>query len=147
MYLIAMYPAANPMEISVTGRQGPDLWLPPVPVGHFLPHDLMHAAVERSLGLDDGFWGAVARGAAFGDAAPGGNGGGKKALSRGGSGAMDAEIKVNAAYRAWRGLPPRDGRASDLLSEEELFRACKAIEAAAEQWENTREGESLVWNW
>jgi hypothetical protein len=31
--------------------------------GDRLPHDLCHLVVERDLGIDDGFWGLVARGA------------------------------------------------------------------------------------
>jgi hypothetical protein len=142
----------NRCEISVSGREGPDLRLPPVPVGHFLPHDLMHAAVEGTLELDDGFWGTVARGAAldgnaFAEVGQNGKAAVKKALSEGAGGVMEAEIKVNAAYRAWRGLPPRPGRSPDPLSEEELTRACRALEAAAERWENTPEGQALVWLW
>jgi len=60
---------------------------------------------------------------------------------------MEAEIKVNAAYRAWRGLPPRNGRVSEPLGEEELLRACRAVDEAAELWKNTPEGESVVWHW
>lgn len=142
----------NRCEITVTGRRGPDLRLPPVRVGHALPHDLMHAAVEQSLGLDDGFWGAIERGAALdgasaGEAWRGGNGKGKPVPARGGNGAMEAEIKVNAAYRAWRGLPPRNGRTPAPMSEEELTRACAAIEEAAESWQSTPEGGSLIWHW
>jgi hypothetical protein len=36
-------------------------------VGHMgvIPHDLAHFVVERSLGIDQGFWGSVAAGALF----------------------------------------------------------------------------------
>ncbi|WP_157963745.1 hypothetical protein [Actinocorallia populi] len=142
----------NRCEISVSGREGPDLRLPAVRVGHILPHDLMHAAVERALGLDDGLWGAIARGAmidgtTFADVRQNGDTGMKKALSRGGDGIMDAEIKVNTAYRAWRGLPLPAGRAPAPLDAAELERAGKAIAEAAERWEGTPEGGALVWHW
>ncbi|GAA0942103.1 hypothetical protein [Actinocorallia libanotica] len=142
----------NRCEISVSDREGPDLLLPAVRVGHFLPHDLMHAAVERSLGLDDGLWGAIARGAmidgsTFTEVRQNGDTGMKKALNRGGDGIMDAEIKVHSAYRAWRGLPTHAGRAPSPLSQDELLRARQALAEAARQWEETPEGDALIWHW
>ncbi|MCU1400944.1 MAG: hypothetical protein JWN62_4053 [Acidimicrobiales bacterium] len=37
-----------------------------MPIGHgVIPHDLAHLATEASLGIEDGFWGLLARGATF----------------------------------------------------------------------------------
>ncbi|MCU1366137.1 MAG: hypothetical protein JWN39_1776, partial [Ilumatobacteraceae bacterium] len=37
-----------------------------MPIGHgIIPHDLAHLATEAALGIDDGFWGLLARGATF----------------------------------------------------------------------------------
>ncbi|MEO3784837.1 hypothetical protein ABGB12_15975 [Actinocorallia sp. B10E7] len=160
-------------EISVTGRKGPDFRLPAVRVGHLLPHDLVHAAVERSLGLEDGFWGSIARGAKLEAAEPveppqeepppedlpqeglddraateqKRRAAAREALlRRGGNGVMDAEIKVNWAYRDWRGLPqPSPGPGP--LDEDERARAREAIGEAAELWAGIPEGGDLVWRW
>ncbi|GAA3226293.1 hypothetical protein GCM10020256_36600 [Streptomyces thermocoprophilus] len=104
----------NQHEVLVRGRKGPDVRLPAQPVGPTMPHDLVHAVVETALGIDDGFWGAMARGATF-------QGfefltptrhrrSGLKVLRRGGDAVMAAEMSVNWAYRVWRGLPT-EGRA------------------------------------
>ncbi|WMX43610.1 hypothetical protein RGF97_00215 [Streptomyces roseicoloratus] len=55
----------NQHEILVRARKGPDVRLPAQPDGPSMPHDLVHAVVETALGIDDGFWGAMARGATF----------------------------------------------------------------------------------
>lgn len=137
-------------EITVTGRRGPDVRLPAAPVGDGPPHDLVHAAVERGLGLDDGFWGAVAEGATF-------DGfefveprrhrkSGMKVLRRGGDRVMAAELKVNWVYRAWRGLP-RTGTGPSPLTDDEVALACRAVDEAAERWAGTPEGGVLIWRW
>ncbi|GAA2727176.1 hypothetical protein [Actinocorallia aurantiaca] len=157
-------------EISVTGRKGPDFRLPAVRVGR-LPHDLVHAAVERSLGLEDGFWGSVARGAKLDEAGPAEppreepspkehpdeglddraeeqkrRAAREALLRRGGDGVMDAEIKVNWAYRNWRGLP-QPGRGPAPLGKDELARAREAIDEAAGLWASVPEGSALIWRW
>ncbi|MDT3724851.1 hypothetical protein ROS62_08090 [Streptomyces sp. DSM 41972] len=55
----------NQHEILVRRDKGPDVRLPAQPAGPSMPHDLVHAVVETALGIDDGFWGATARGATF----------------------------------------------------------------------------------
>ncbi|MYV66009.1 hypothetical protein GT043_08705, partial [Streptomyces sp. SID2131] len=103
----------NQHEILVRARKGPDVGLPAQPVGPAMPHDLVHAVVETALGIEDGFWGATARGATFQGFEPVTPGRhrrcGLKVLRRDGDAVMAAELSVNWAYRAWRGLPT-DGR-------------------------------------
>jgi hypothetical protein len=44
---------------------GVSYWMDGGPVTAELPHDLVHFTVERSLGIPDGIWGAVAAGVVF----------------------------------------------------------------------------------
>lgn len=142
--------AGDRCEITVSGRRGADVRMPDALVMQGIPHDLVHAAVERELGLQDGFWDAVAKGATF-------DGfefteprrhrkAGMKVLRRDGDRVMAAEHKVIWAYRAWRGLP-RTGTGPSPLTDAETTRACRAIDEAAEQWAKTPEGHDLVWRW
>ncbi|MFJ3499263.1 hypothetical protein [Streptomyces sp. NPDC090135] len=139
-------------EIVVRDREGPDVRLPPRPTGQTLPHDLVHAVVETALGIDDGFWGATARGATFEGferVEPGRHRrSGLKVLRRGGDAVMAAELSVNWAYRAWRGLPTEGrGVGRPLLSPERLALTTAPLDAAAARWHDVPEGGALVWRW
>ncbi|GAA0902419.1 hypothetical protein [Streptomyces thermoalcalitolerans] len=142
----------NQHEILVRGRKGPDVRLPAQPVGPTMPHDLVHAVVETALGIDDGFWGAMARGATF-------QGfefvtprrhrrSGMKVLRRGGDAVMAAELRVNWAYRAWRGLPT-EGRAVGRapIDADALARTGPRLDAAAARWAAVPVGGELLWRW
>ncbi|WP_143065898.1 MULTISPECIES: hypothetical protein [unclassified Streptomyces] len=142
----------NQHEILVRARKGPDVRLPAQPVGPSMPHDLVHAVVETALGIDDGFWGAVARGATFQGfvmLTPGRHRrSGMKVLRRGGDAVMAAELSVNWAYRVWRGLPTEGrgvGRAP--LDAEALARTGPRLDAAAARWAAVPEGGELLWRW
>jgi hypothetical protein len=50
---------------TVVERDGVRLRVPGYGLMRALPHDLAHLVVEKSLGLDRGFWGSVADGAEF----------------------------------------------------------------------------------
>lgn len=142
----------NQHEILVRARKGPDVRLPARPVGPTMPHDLVHAVVETALGIDDGFWGAMARGATF-------QGfefvtprrhrrSGMKVLRRGGDAVMAAELRVNWAYRAWRGLPTEGrgvGRAP--IDADALARTGPRLDAAAARWAAVPVGGELLWRW
>ncbi|NNJ06172.1 hypothetical protein HHX38_18870 [Streptomyces sp. PKU-MA01144] len=86
-------------EILVRARKGPDVRLLVQPVGPTMPNGLVHAVVETDLGIDDGFWGAMARGATFQGfelVTPGRHRrSGMKVLRRGGAAVMAAELSVN----------------------------------------------------
>ncbi|MGA5517126.1 hypothetical protein [Streptomyces pseudogriseolus] len=143
---------ANQHEILVRREKGPDVRLPAQPAGPSMPHDLVHAVVETALGIDDGFWGATARGATFQGfehVAPGRHRrSGMKVLRRGGDAVMDAEPRVNWAYRASSGLPTEGrgvGRAP--LDAEALARTGPRLDAAAQRWAAVPVGGELLWRW
>ncbi|MGX1128018.1 hypothetical protein RKD49_000208 [Streptomyces glaucescens] len=142
----------NQHEILVRARKGPDVRLPAQPVGPTMPHDLVHAVVETALGIDDGFWGAMARGATFQGfelVTPGRHRrSGMKVLRRGGDAVMAAELSVNWAYRAWRGLPTEGrGVGSAPLDSDALARTVPRLNAAAARWAAVPQGGELVWRW
>ncbi|HZG05969.1 MAG TPA: hypothetical protein VE546_20730 [Streptomyces sp.] len=139
-------------EIVVRGRRGPDVRLPPRPTGPTIPHDLVHAAVEEALGLTDGFWDAVAQGAAFEGfepLAPGRHRApGPGVLRRKGEAVMRAELAVAWAYRVWSG-PAGEcrgvGRAPIDAAQTAVARA--ALDEAATRWAAVPEGGVLRWEW
>ncbi|MFD5578620.1 hypothetical protein [Streptomyces pseudogriseolus] len=142
----------NRHEILVRREKGPDVRLPALPAGPSMPHDLVHAVVETVLGIDDGFWGAIARGATFQGfelVTPGRHRrSGLKVLRRGGDAVMAAELRVNWAYRAWRGLSTEGrgvGRAP--LDAEALARTGPRLDAAARRWAAVPVGGELLWRW
>ncbi|WP_418960481.1 hypothetical protein [Streptomyces tritici] len=142
----------NQHEIIVRARKGPDVRLPAQPVGPTMPHDLVHAVVETALGIDDGFWGAMARGATFEGfelVTPGRHRrSGLKVLRRGGDAVMAAELAVNWAYRVWRGLPTQGrGVGPAPLDEESLARTGPPLDAAGARWAAVPVGGQLLWRW
>lgn len=142
----------NQHEIVVRDRRGPDVRLPAQPVGPTMAHDLVHAVVETALGIEDGFWGATARGAGFQVfllVTPGRHRrSGLKVLRRNGDAVLAAELRVNWAYRVWRGLPTEGrGAGPALLTAYELARTGPRLDAAAARWAAVPEGGALVWRW
>ncbi|UYQ61799.1 hypothetical protein [Streptomyces peucetius] len=142
----------NQHEILVRARKGPDIRLPAQPVGPSMPHDLVHAVVETALGIDDGFWGAMARGATFQGfvlISPGRHRrSGMKVLRRGGDAVMAAELSVNWAHRVWRGLPAEGrGVGPAPLDAEALARTGPRLDTAAARWAAVPEGGELLWRW
>ncbi|MFJ2476404.1 hypothetical protein ACIOWI_26085 [Streptomyces sp. NPDC087659] len=142
----------NRHDILVRDRRGPDVRLPAQPTGPTLPHDLVHAAVERTLGITDGFWGAMAEGATFQGFEPVAPArhrrSGLKVLRRKGDRVMAAEMAVNWAYRVWSGLPTEGrgiGRAP--LDDDTLARTGPALDEASARWQAVAEGDSLIWHW
>ncbi|MFJ4340156.1 hypothetical protein [Streptomyces sp. NPDC088915] len=142
----------NQHEILVRARKGPDVRLPAQPVGPTVPHDLVHAVVETALGIEDGFWGATARGATFQGfelVTPGRHRrSGLKVLRQDGDAVMAAELSVNWAYRAWRG-PSTDGRGVGPapLDADAPARTGPRLDAAAARWAAVPEGGELLWRW
>ncbi|WP_128983542.1 hypothetical protein [Streptomyces roseicoloratus] len=142
----------NQHEILVRARKGPDVRLPAQPDGPSMPHDLVHAVVETALGIGDGFWGAMARGATFQGfelVTPGRHRrSGMKVLRRGGDAVMAAELSVNWAYRVWRGLSTEGrGVGPAPLDAEALARTGPRLDAAAARWTAVPEGGQLLWRW
>ncbi|MEU9548462.1 hypothetical protein AB0D88_05350 [Streptomyces werraensis] len=142
----------NQHEILVRRDKGPDVRLPARPAGPSMPHDLVHAVVETALGIDDGFWGAMARGATFQGFEPVTPGrhrrSGMKVLRRGGDAVMDAELRVAWAYRSWSGLPTEGrGVGPAPLDAEAPARTGPWLDAAARRWAAVPVGGELVWRW
>ncbi|MFD5323513.1 hypothetical protein [Streptomyces sp. NPDC127092] len=142
----------NQHEILVRARKGPDVRLPAQPDGPSMPHDLVHAVVETALGIEDGFWGATARGATFQGfelVTPGRHRrSGLKVLRRGGDAVMAAELSVNWAYRVWRSLSTEGrGVGPAPLDAEALARTGPRLDAAAARWAAVPEGGELLWRW
>ncbi len=138
--------------ILVRRDEGPDVRLPAQPAGPSMPHDLVHAVVETALGIDDGFWGATARGATFQGfeiVTPGRRRrSGMKVLRRGGDAVLDAELRVAWAYRAWSGQPTEGhGVGPALLDAEARARTGPRLDAAAKRWTAVPVGGELVWRW
>ena len=135
-------------EIVVRGRRkGPDLRHAAVPVGSRIPHDLVHAAVESALGITDGFWGVVDRGAVFEGFTPRG---GSKVMRRHGADVLAAEVPVNWAYRVWTGrsVDPAVGvSGAPPLDADQLRRALDALDDAERRWSATPDGATLTWTW
>ncbi|MER7758191.1 hypothetical protein [Streptomyces sp. NPDC097619] len=139
-------------EILVRARKGPEVRLTAQPTGPTMPHDLVHAVVETALGIEDGFWGATARGATFQGFEPIETGrhrrSGLKVLRRGGDAVLAAELSVNWAYRAWCGLPTEGrGVGRSPLTEEALARTTAPLDAAAARWTALPPGGTLLWRW
>ncbi|MEU6294031.1 hypothetical protein [Streptomyces erythrochromogenes] len=139
-------------DLEVRDRRGPDVRQMSRATGPTMPHDLVHAAVESALGITDGFWGAMARGATF-------EGfetttptrhrrSGMKVLRRGGDAVMRAELCVNWSYRVWSGLSTGGrGVGRSPLDERQVALACAALDRAAERWAEVPEGGTLTWRW
>ena len=73
---------------------------------------------------------------------------GMKVLRRGGDAVMAAELRVNWAYRVWRGLPTEGrgvGRAP--LDADALARTGPRLDAAAARWAAVPVGGELLWRW
>lgn len=144
--------AGNRHEITVRGRRGPDVILGPRETGPSIPHDLAHAAVEQALGLDDGFWGAIYKGATFDGFKMAAKGrhrrSGLKALRRYADATVPAEMLVSWAHRAWSGQRVSGrGLGKSPLDEAQRVRAFAALDEARARWEALREGETLTWMW
>jgi hypothetical protein len=140
-------------EIHVRGRRkGPDLRRPPRETGPTLPHDLVHAAVEKALGLRDGFWDAVDAGATFDDFEPlmktRHRRSGLEPLARLGPAVMPAELAVSWAHRAWSGQRTQGrGLGTCPLTPAQLRRAADALDHWHARWVALAEGESLTVRW
>jgi hypothetical protein len=138
--------------IEVRGRKRPDIRLPARETGPTIPHDLAHAAVEQALGLVDGFWAAVERGAMFEGFELVQRGrnrrAGLKELKRYGDAAFPAELAVSWAHRVWSGQRVTGrGLGECPLNERQLARACAALDEARARWDALQDGETLVWQW
>lgn len=145
--------AGNRHEIVVRGRRGPDVRLGPRETGPSIPHDLAHAAVEQALGFhDDGFWGAMEKGATFDGFEMVTKGrhrrAGLKPLRRLADAAVPAEMAVSWAHRAWSGQRTSGrGLGQSPLDERQLAIAFAALDAARARWEALGEGETFTWTW
>ncbi|MER7730396.1 hypothetical protein ABTX80_05875 [Streptomyces erythrochromogenes] len=139
-------------DLEVRDRRGPDVRQMSRATGPTMPHDLVHAAVESALGITDGFWGAMARGATFEGfettAPTRHRRSGMKVLRRGGEAVMRAELCVNWTYRVWSGLSTAGrGVGRSPLDEGQVALACAALDRAAERWAEVAEGGTLTWRW
>lgn len=144
--------SGNRHEIVVRERRGPDIIRPARETGPTIPHDLAHAAVEKALGLDDGFWSAVARGVMFEDFklvdASRHRRAGLKEMKRYGDATARAEMLVSWSHRAWSGQRTGGrGLGASPIAEESLAKAFAALDEAKLRWDSLGEGETLEWEW
>lgn len=75
---------------------------PSMAPGADLPHDLATFVIEQALGIDDGFWGCVAKGATFRTLGRRRTPQGKAVIAEHATALDAAEHRVNATYFAWR---------------------------------------------
>lgn len=141
----------NRHAIEVRDRKGPDLRRPPRETGPTLPHDLAHAAVEQALGLTDGFWAAIERGAMFEDfelLEPARHRrAGIKQYQRLAESVFPAELAVSWAHRVWSGQRTEGrGLGSSPLSAQELRIAIAALDAANRRWAAVPDHQALRWD-
>jgi hypothetical protein len=120
--------------------------------GPTLPHDLVHAIVEKALGLEDGFWAAIERGAAFGGFAVVGRQRhrhpGRKVVKAASERMLQAEFKVSWAHRVWSKQRTKGrGLGSCPLTQREIERASKALDEGMSQWDALKPGEALELDW
>jgi hypothetical protein len=146
--------AGGDHEIVVTDRpHGPDVRRARHETGQAIPHDLVHLVVESALGIDDGFWGAIAAGATFGGfeatdrrahRTPG-----RKVLARRGPALGAAELLVAGIYRTWAGLPVHRGLPETRLGIDEARRdrACRALDEAKAMWDALPVDASITRAW
>ncbi len=106
-----------------------------MPIGRGrIPHDLGHMATEGQLGIRDGFWGLLARGATFDHGTeqrptrPG-----RQLVRQHRAGLHVAEQLGNHHHSAWV-----DGRATPIAP---------TLDRLAALWENTPEGGTLTIHW
>lgn len=137
-------------EITVRRDAGPDIRRRARETGPTIPHDLAHAAVESALGIDDGFWGAVARGVTFEDFEPlegRHRRSGLKVLRRDGDAVMRAELIVSWSHRVWCGASTEGLRPPDGCDDDTVRRAGIALDDAASRWAGVAVGDALTWRW
>lgn len=106
-----------------------------MPIGRgVIPHDLAHLAVEAHVGVPDGFWGLLARGATFRrgtDRRP--TRPGRTLVADNRRALHDAEQLGNAHHGAWMA-----GRATPVAP---------VFDALAEQWRAVPPGGTLTVEW
>lgn len=104
-----------------------------MPAGRDIPHDLGQFVVEATVGVADGFWGMIDRGAAFRSTGrkvtkPG------RAIIREHRAELDAaEVIAGTHLAEWRnaGSSP----------------VCAALDAAMTQWSELGDGDSIAFEW
>jgi hypothetical protein len=106
-----------------------------MPIGRgVIPHDLGHMATEAHLGIDDGFWGLLARGATFSrgtDRRPTRQG--RELVRDHRAGLERAEQVGNHHHSAWL-----DGRPTEVAP---------TFDRLAAAWRDARDGGTLVVEW
>ncbi|WP_051684040.1 hypothetical protein [Blastococcus sp. URHD0036] len=123
--------------------------------GSGLPHDLVHALVESSLGITDGVWGTVADGAVWttmrhvSGRRPPHAAERSERLKRSRAGAvMRAEALADLVHRMAEGaevLPGEIARAG--VSADRLAAAAETLRAAGRRWAAMAPGEEWVQEW
>jgi hypothetical protein len=108
--------------------------------GGDLPHDLAQFVVEQALGLEDGFWGLLARGATF-MSVPGRRPTepGREIIRANRARLEEAEAIVNAHVNAWRsGVVTEAGTALDAMLAR--WRALVVHEELRLEWADRAQG-------
>jgi hypothetical protein len=101
--------------------------------GAGLPHDLAQYVAEAAVGLDDGFWGLVARGATFRSTGRKRTKPGRAVIAANRQGLDDSERIAALHLASWR-----QGEATAVASE---------LQHAFEQWRAMGDGDTLTFAW
>ena len=127
-----------------------------------MPHDLVHFAVERELGLREGFWGSVASGAIFdgmrvleGRQRPHARERSRAVLKANQRGVLFAELLVALALRVVKGerlenAPlPLDFRLAHTRADRDALieRMRPAVEEMCDRWREVPMGDVLLVQW
>jgi len=101
--------------------------------GGDLPHDLATFVIEAALGIEHGFWGCVADGATFRSLGRRRTQPGRAVIERHRTALDEAEVRVNAAYFAWRAGEPTPATAE--------------LDEMLARWRRLPRGGELVLEW
>ena len=154
---------------TVLRNDGVLVFVPGVGKKYDLPHDFSHFIIEKSLGLEWGFWGCIAKGALFkgmkvleGRQKPHAKARSKNILKEAGQYLTEAEGLVSIVHNirtkkvqydwiqireelkfSWR--PKKSFRPA--LSQKEIEVTCNLVDSAVLQWEGMSAGDhiSVIW--
>jgi hypothetical protein len=153
-----------------TARRGDavEVSIPQVGRRFALPHDLAHFAIERALGIHDGFWGSLAAGALVGGArvtagrqAPHASRLSDEILKRNRAALTEAEVAVGLIYEAsqhhspdvrapavWRELTARYPRSRfTRMTANDIARVIGVVAETTRRWQAMNAGESMTLEW
>lgn len=153
---------ARQYEITVLRDDGVSLALRPPDRKFSPPHDVVHFVVEQTLGLDEGFWGTVAKGAKFpsmtvieGRQAPHAEARSKSLIKQNHRSLNEAEVYVGVFQDALLRKPRDHGKVIQRRLEErgrelepdEIEHVWSSLVTLQKRWVNLPVGGSVVLDW